>query len=161
LVFRCLVFFTDSSKCLVSFSDTWGTLFFPHMAKFSRILHEHKISSEHSHFILHLAIIHLLLWLELNTSEKIFYFHEVFEKIWLSPQSIQIKWDSSRCLVFLGQLRANVCSKISSLKLSFWLSKYQIVQNLAPFYRTKCFKNWCSSKRIIWKKLFCFFDGFA
>ena len=35
-----------------------------------------------------------------HTSEKIFYFHEVSEKIWLSPGSIIIKLDSLRCLVF-------------------------------------------------------------
>ena len=35
-----------------------------------------------------------------NRSEKIFYFHDVSEKIWLSPQSIQIESDSTRCLVF-------------------------------------------------------------
>jgi hypothetical protein len=108
VVFRCLDFFTDSSKCLVFSQILGGLCFFPHIAKFSRILHEHKILSEHSRFILHLALVSLLLWLEhrlkhcqiftkKNTSEKIFYFHEVSKK---SPRSIQIELDSSRCLGF-------------------------------------------------------------
>ena len=34
--------------------------YFGDLAKFSRILHENKILSEHSHFILHLAMVSLL-----------------------------------------------------------------------------------------------------
>ena len=37
-----------------------NSAFFPHIAKFSQI-QEHKILSEHSHFIFHLAMISLLL----------------------------------------------------------------------------------------------------
>ena len=42
----------------------WTIRYFGDLAKFSRILHENKILSEHSHFILHLAMISLLHWLE-------------------------------------------------------------------------------------------------
>ena len=48
-------FFSRIVQSVFFFSDTWGTLFFPHIAKFSQILHKHKKFSEHIHFILHLA----------------------------------------------------------------------------------------------------------
>ena len=40
--------------------------YFGDLAKFSRILHEYKILSEHSHFISYLAMVGLLLWPELE-----------------------------------------------------------------------------------------------
>ena len=82
------------------------------LAKFSRILHEHRIFSEHSHFILHLAMISLLLCLEHRVKHcQIFtkktqvkkysiFMKYVSKKICLIPRSIQIESDSSRCLVF-------------------------------------------------------------
>ena len=42
----------------------WTIRYFGDLAKFSRILHENKILSENSHFILHMAMISLLHWLE-------------------------------------------------------------------------------------------------
>ena len=43
-------------------------------------------------------------FLQKNTSYKYFYFHEVSEKIWLSPPSIQIELDSSRCFFFMDTI---------------------------------------------------------
>ena len=60
--------------------------YFGDLAKFSRILHEHKILSEHSHLILHLAMFKSVLWSKQKANRCQIvscYVHEVSEKIWL------------------------------------------------------------------------------
>ena len=79
--------------------------YFGDLAKFSRILHEQKI------YLNIVILFYIWQWLaycfdqtielniakflQKNTSAKILYFHEVSEKIWLSPRSIQKESDSS------------------------------------------------------------------
>ena len=80
--------------------------YFRDLAKFSQILHEHKILSEHSH----LATISLLLWLDHRAKHC-----QIFTK--------KLKWEKK--IIFSWSIRENLAKS----------PKYRIVQGVWFFHR--------------------------